>query len=773
MPPFYSAPFPLSARAPLPPWRAQRGPSTNILSEMPSREGLLLVASAMEAQVDATCVNIGRIARRLLQAEGGTRGHAVVCAYMRQALQDDSLHTPTQDAAVREWIRLLGIGMSGYDESSLYERRENLGPENCNDDHHHTSAKHFNPASRHVELGIDPTKCPPFAYALDENQCALIWVLLARTQDHLKNTPHIAFFPPFTITPTSFETNANRGTRTTYTAYHVPLPRHLVTSTIDPLYLDIAKASSERKWIEAHECSFEHTLRPLWRRRMQIGLTEDFVDDGWDGSAWQWASRQQTMATVSPFLEHLWNRMESWLCPTVCQWNYATLEDFPASFDGYATECEYTRSASVPDAQSLVVKVNISQTPLEMTLRWYRSSPPQTHTYVIHQGDALVLPQAMLSFVEFGIRDPAIHTPTNPAMAVTERGAMVLTLMAMRTSTMHSPTSVKRALTEASSPEAATERTTGGTVAVPSTHDAEYVGFRPPTASLTKAMHTLVDAAPTVVRVQGRRGRPRILTLPAKHQLVAVRGRRFDGNPTQKHWFAVVQGVDETTGVTRVNYLEETSYDDITDPRELVFPLHRSTMNALHRYTKTDPEYQAVWEQAMAIVSRAEKPGTTIAPAGDMQTRIEAPSMQPVYATCTQWCIKTQTDEMGYGLYVTKCEERTLFPYSCHPSDLDHLQAANTSGAYAIVMQSAPTTTHNVLNMANPDERGPGAYANAVDYRIAPETHELEYIPSEENRTHQPNARLMEYAGKVYVQATRGLREEYVMVCYGDTYANE
>jgi hypothetical protein len=284
-------------------------------------------------------------------------------------------------------------------------------------------------------------------------------------------------------------------------------------------------------------------------------------------------------------------------------------------------------------------------------------------------------------------------------------------------------------------------------------------------------MYTIVYAEPVVLRIKGARGRPRVLTVPVKRQLVAVRGRRFSDNPKtkSKHWFAIVSNVNEKTGLIRVDYVGESSFDEIDDPTDLIFPVTHSLLEKLSKHTEHDINYHAAWRMTKNILDSGSNDTTT----STTNERVKAPCMRPKYADDTMWSIKTQNEDMGNGLYVNHCKKGTLFPYSSHHKDIDHLLPSTTSGDYAITMQSAPTATHTVLNLEDPYQRGPGAYVNACDYRWSSDQKMLEYIPSSVDYDFDANGQFIEYAGNVYVRALRDIHNEFLMVCYGHTYQDE
>jgi hypothetical protein len=316
-----------------------------------------------------------------------------------------------------------------------------------------------------------------------------------------------------------------------------------------------------------------------------------------------------------------------------------------------------------------------------------------------------------------------------------------------------------------------------------------------PHPSPALGIKTVVQAPPHVHRLDGRaRGRGgrsgararRIVRLPVVHQLVGVHGRRFARNPKTKHWFAIVRTVNTTTGSVRVDYVNEEAFDDIDQPSDLLFPVDDTMLGRLECFVANDPTYAQVWRLVRDHVAqvrtleeatqRAASPSPTRLPRTIRTSPCKAsppPSMRPVHATADQWRIQPQSTTMGDGLWVVRGPRHTMFEYTLHACDIDHLvtlEAVDDAlDTCAIVMRSAPDATTNVLAPRGP-ARGPGSYANAVDYRWDAEAGALVYVPEGEGRTHQANAELLEYDGKVYLRLTDALEGAYAMVAYGETY---
>lgn len=312
-------------------------------------------------------------------------------------------------------------------------------------------------------------------------------------------------------------------------------------------------------------------------------------------------------------------------------------------------------------------------------------------------------------------------------------------------------------------------------------------------------MKTVVRATPITCQLDARgrsiggarrRQRKRIVQLPVVHQLVAVRGRRFAKNAKAKHWFAIVSSVNAAAARVRVEYVNENAFDDIDEPTDLLFPVDDTLLASVTPFTHGDPAYAAVWtlvrdhvQQVRVFEEDALRPQAASAlrppTPPDVATRTNAratppPSMRPVYATAAQWRVQRQSATMGDGLWIEEAEQGTLLPYTTHARDLDHLvpddDVDDACDTCAIVMRTAARAEANVLN-PHAAERGPGSYANAVDYRLDESSGELVYIPPTDPRDARANAALIEYDGKVYVRLTEGLRGAFVMVEYGGSYA--
>ena len=141
--------------------------------------------------------------------------------------------------------------------------------------------------------------------------------------------------------------------------------------------------------------------------------------------------------------------------PGAPAWNYATLLEYAPTVADKDSEDTYLPLASVVLADdSLVVCVNLSPQPLHLRLRRYRgdaTAPP--HRSTLGQGDAFVVPQAMLPLLEVAVSDPALAEATVGACAV-ETGAMLMMLHSAHTFThytraevqtiLHSPSFVAR-----------------------------------------------------------------------------------------------------------------------------------------------------------------------------------------------------------------------------------------------------------------------------------------------------------------------------------------
>ena len=722
-----------------------------------------LVVELLELHFKPQCAHLGRIARRILHTVDGRHSKLVSMCFLSQAL-DGLLHTDSdmKSDAIVEGVHTL---LSG----TQHDATKNPASIRLDTDFFRSMF-----VSESIDVDVD-SLLPKWLQAyqscthlsdlqkhnahtfrnMNESTCALVAALVARGLADIKSA-ELAIAqhttkPPFTVKALNFSTNSNRCVYTKYKAYCVPISDSFVTSTLPTLHAHIAKGYQE-SWIQASECNFREMMTALWTRKLLIGLSNDYVDDDWDGSDLRWANRQVSRDAISPLFTKLWTTVERWLPKESTRpWNYATIEEYPSSFEGFATEHEYTRCHSHPEKQSLILKMNLSPSPLKLILRWYRKSPVQSQAYVLNQGEVLILPQEMLSFIEFGIGDLEMdRESTSPV----EYGPMLLTLKTMKQVTIYSPERMRTILSNSSAEE-------------PTSHHASTTSSCDKVAH--KAIRTVVDAEPIVIRIKGARGRPKMLKVPVMRQLVAVRGRRFTGNPKSKHWFAIVANINEETGVVRVEYVGESSFDEIDDPKDMMFPVTRPLMEKLSKHTNNDLNYHKAWTLALDILDNTHKATdkTTESATDDM---VEAPCMRPQYADDTMWSITMQHDDMGNGLYVTSCAKGTLFPYSSHDRDIDHLQPSNTSGDYAITLRSAPTTTHTFLNVDNPYDRGPGAYANASDYRWSKESKELEYIPNPIDYDLEANGQFIEYEGNVYVRALRDMCNEFMMVCYGNGY---
>lgn len=723
-----------------------------------------LVVELLELHSKPQCVHLGRIARRILHTVDGRHSRLVSMSFLCQAF-DGLLHTDAdmKSDTIVEGLHTLLRGTEPYaTEHPASTRldtdffRSMLVSESLDVDVDSLLPKWLHAYQSFTHLsGLQQDNSHTFRN-MNESTCALVAALVARGLAYVQSVelaiPHHAAKPSFTVNALNYSTNANRCVYTKYTAYCVPISNSIVTSTLPTLHVHIAKSYHE-SWIQASECNFREMMRALWTRKLLIGLSNDYVDDDWDGSELRLASRQVSRDTISPLFTKLWTALERWLPKeSVRPWNYATIEEYPSSFEGLATEHEYTRCRSHPEKQSIIMKMNLSPSPLKLILRWYRKSPVHSQAYILNQGDVLIFPQAMLPFIEFGIGDPAIDRTYTSSV---ECGPMLLTLKTMKHVTIYSPERMKTILTHSFASEA-TEEPTASTSSSCDQH-------------AHKSMCTVVDAEPIVLRIKGTRGRPRLLKVPVTRQLVAVRGRRFSGNPTSKHWFAIVASINEEIGVVRVDYVGESSFDEIDDPKDMIFPVTRALMEKLSKYTNDDSKYQQAWAMAMEILGNTHK-ATDKSTESNPDRTVEAPCMRPKYADDTMWSIKMQHDDMGNGLYVKSCAKGTLFPYSSHDRDIDHLQPSNTSGDYAITLRSAPTTTHTVLNVYNPYDRGPGAYVNASDYRWSKASQALEYISNPIDYDLEANGQFIEYEGNVYVRALKDMHNEFLMVCYGNSY---
>ena len=610
------------------------------------------------------------------------------------------------------------------------------------------------------------------------------------------------------------------GCTTTYRLHFVRLPRTLVRTVVAPLYCAISagEGAGLLQWVTPDQCTFVTTLHPLWTRRAGIVRGTDCVHDEWDGFDWTLAHKQMHLEQVSPLCTTLWDTLEAWQGAGAPAWNYATLLEYAPTFAEKDSEDTYQPLTSVVLADdSLVVCVNLSPQPLRLCLRRYRgneTTPP--HRSTLGQGDAFVGPQAMLPLLEVAVSDPALADAKDGA-DTGGTGAMLLMLHSAHTFTHYTRAEVHTILHDqlsSSSPDTDAD-TTAVTLAPSPTQRVRATvsagagagagagaqtgnGAEGPLPHPSPALgiKTVVHAPPHVCQLHGRaRGRTRgraIVQLPVVHQLVGVHGRRFARNPKTKHWFAIVRTVNTTTGSVRVDYVNEEAFDDIDQPSDLLFPVDDTMLGGLERFVADDPAYAQVWrlvrdhvaqvrtleEATQRAASPSPSPSPTRLPRTIRTSPCKAsppPSMRPVHATRDQWCIQPQSTTMGDGLWVVRGPRHALFEYTVHACDIDHLvtlEAVDDAlDTCAIVMRSAPDATTNVLAPRGA-ARGPGSYANAVDYRWDAEASALVYVPKGEGRTHQANAELLEYDGKVYLRLTDALEGSYAMVEYGEAYVS-
>jgi hypothetical protein len=548
------------------------------------------------------------------------------------------------------------------------------------------------------------------------------------------------------------------------------------------------------------------------------------VHDEWDGFDWSLAPKQMRLEQVSPLCTTLWETLQTWQGAGAPAWDYATLIEYAPTFADKGSEAMYQPLTSVVLAdESLVVCVNLSPRPLHLRLRRYRGDASKApHRSTLEQGDAFVVPQAMLPLFEVVVSDPALaddgneddgdnsgNREDNTATSNEARGAMLMTFHAAHPYTHYTDAEVRAILDDdhqsSSSPDTDADATTVTLSPLPAQRVTESgaragagagagadAGATPPRPHPSPALgiKTVVNAPPHVCQMDGagrRGGRARVIVrLPVVHQLVGVHGRRFAHNPKTKHWFAIVRTVDTSTGTVRVDYVNEDAFDDIDQPNDLLFPVDETMLGRLERFVADDGAYAQVWRlvrdhvaQVRALeeaMQRAASPSPTRLPRTIRASSCKAtppPSMRPVHATDDQWRIQPQEATMGDGLWVVRGPRHTLFEYTTHTCDIDHLVTLDAVDdaldTCAIVMRSAPDTTTNVLAPRGL-ARGPGSYANAVDYRWDAQSGEIVYIPEGEGRTHQANAELLEYDGKVYLRLTDALVGAYAMVAYGESY---
>ena len=686
---------------------------------------------------------------------------------------------------------------------------------------------------------------------LSETERAVLWMLLVERRSHqpqpgstdaaspaqevdaLRYVTRMVS-PPFTVTVARQGLSARV---TTYRVHFVRLPPAMVRTVVAPLYSAISGGMLQ--WVTPEECTFVTTLHPLWTRRLAIVYGPDCVHDEWDGFDWSLAPRQMGLEQVSPLCTTLWETLQTWQGADAPAWDYATIIEYASTFADKGSEAVYQPLTSVVLAdESLVVCVNLGLRPLHLRLRRYRGNPSTTpHRSTLEQGDAFVVPQAMLPLFEVAVSDPAlaeeedddgrVNDGVNDGGSGTEaRGAMLLTFHAAHPYTHYTHAEVRSILGDhqsSSSPDTDADKTTVKLSPLPSqrvvsswvsgvTHTESGAGAgagagaTPPRPHLSPALgsKTVVNAPPHVFRLDGltrgrgagrgrdagcRGGRARaIVRLPVVHQLVGVHGRRFARNPKTKHWFAIVRTVDTTTGNVCVDYVNEDAFDDIDQPHDLLFPVDDTMLGRLERFVADDGAYAQVWRLVCDHVAQVRAlEAATHSAAWPSPPKVDGvnvnpckatppPSMHPVHATDDQWRIQPQEATMGDGLWVVRGPRHTLFEYTTHACDIDHLvpleavdEALDTC---AIVMRSAPDATTNVLAPRGL-ARGPGSYANAVDYRWDAEARTLVYLPEGEEgrRIHQANAELLEYDGKVYLRLTEALTGAYAMVAYGETYA--
>ena len=785
---------------------------------------LRLVGHALAAASCPVCAHVGQVVGQLIaQPEPCVR---LVHAYVRAELCENSPSLPT--AAITRLAWLMGATVAPVDATS--ERLDAdwfatlVGPE--------ASADRWTQA-----FGAYPTlgayRGAYETLALAEPERAALWMLLAERRAHqppegtdvwtdaATDKPdtlrYVGEWPvkPFTLTVAR---HGLAGCTTTYRIYFVRLPRTLVRSVVGPLYCAISAGEGDGllQWVTPDECSFVTTLHPLWTRRAGIVRGTDCVHDEWDGFDWTLAPKQMHLEQISPLCTTLWDTLEAWQGPGAPAWNYATLLEYAPTFADKDSEDTYQPLASVVLADdSLVVCVNLSPQPLHLRLRRYRGDATTSpHRSTLGQGDAFVVPQAMIPMLEVAVSDPALAEATDGAGAVEETGAMLMMLHSAHTFTHYTRAEVHTILHDqlsSSSPDTDADTTAVALAPSPAQRGRDTVNAgagagaagaktgndasepQQPHPSPALGIKTVVHASPHVCQLQGRaRGRPRarsIVRLPIVHQLVGVHGRRFARNPKTKHWFAIVRTVDTTTGSVRVDYVNEEAFDDIDQPSDLLFPVDDTMLVELERFVADDPTYAHVWrlvrdhvaqvrtlEEATQRAASPPSPSPTRLPRTIRTSPCKAsppPSMRPVHATADQWRIQPQSTTMGDGLWVVRAPTHTLFEYTVHTCDVDHLvtlEAVDDAlDTCAIVVRSAPDATTNVLAPRG-SARGPGSYANAVDYRWDAAAGELVYVPEGEERTHQANAELLEYDGKVYLRLTEALEGAYAMVEYGETY---
>ena len=750
-------------------------------------EGLALIAAALsDSPADKRGLrHVGRLAGRVLQHEGFD-AQGLAAAYLAAEIGEWSRACPSDaDAshasAVRRLASLLGAAPSepSDDDDGAWPGEAFFRPLV----HPRRPLTVWTQAfARFATLQEVRRYYTPINH-LPDHTSARVWLLMVERRARYGDTgtptgilPDIApCQPSYCILPSSPTTVdsvalTTHASPTTHRLHHVHLPASVV-ATLPSVHLAISKLAHSL-WVTPSECQFVHTLDPLWTRRFAVAPLEDaYVVDEYDGFEWAYVTKQLPWCDFPPEAATLWQTLQRWQSVDTVPWNYATVVQYDVTFEGKASESVFQPVVSAVLADhSTVVKVNVGPTPLHLHVRRFRAPTAPVQTFALHQGDALVLPESMCPLVEMAVQDPGLaETPTEEQAA---QGPLVLTLMAAHPATLHTAEELGRLrLPDDAETEDKNEEDNGGGEA----------GLPPTVASMPAlGAKTIVRAPPTVCTRRGRR----TVHLPALHQLVAVHGRRFQQNPKAKHWFAIVSRVDTATGVVRVGYLEEATFDDIDKASDLMYPVDAPLLSKLDRFAKTDDVYAGLLAKVRDHIEHVRELEDAVHSSSAQQHALgcaaaaatgSPPCMRPVYASADQWTIRQQTPAMGDGLYVLRGARGTLFEYTTHAFDVDHLVAADevddARDTCAIVMQSAPSASHNVVNPREPHERGPGSYANAADYRWDAATRSMMYVSEEAERTHKANALLMEYDGKLYVRLTQSLSDAFVMVHYGETYA--
>lgn len=798
---------------------------------------LRLVGDALASSTSSVCARVGQVAQWLL-AQPLPRAR-LAHAYVQLELREMVSSPPTPIVARLAWLvgatampkEMVDVPLDATWFATLASREASADV--------WTEAFNGNTTLGGTYCSANET------LPLSETERAALWMLLVErrlrqpscvrepgplntlSQEALRYVTRGAF-PPFTVTV------ARRGLSarmTTYRVHFVRLPLAMMRTVVAPLYNAISggdhrceDTEHRLQWVVPEECTFATTLHPLWTRRLAVLCGPDCVHDEWDGFDWSLAAKQMHLEQVSPLCTTLWETLQTWQGAGAPAWDYATLIEYAPTFADKGSEAVYQPLTSVVLAdESLVVCVNLGPRPFHLRLRRYRGDASTApHRSTLEQGDAFVVPQAMLPLFEVAVSDPALAEDGEDDGESNEaRGAMLMTFHAAHPYTHYTYAEVRAILDDhqsSSSPDTDADATTVTLSPLPAQRVTESgaragagagagAGATPPLPHPSPALgiKTVVNAPPHVCHMDGpsrslravrgrgaglsgRRGRV-IVRLPVVHQLVGVHGRRFARNPKTKHWFAIVRTVDTTTGTVRVDYVNEDAFDDIDQPNDLLFPVDETMLGRLERFVADDGTYAQVWRlvrdhvaQVRALEEATQRAAFPPVFTSQVVTRTirtssckatPPPSMRPVHATEDQWRIQPQEATMGDGLWVIRGPRHALFEYTTHTCDIDHLVALeavdDALDTCAIVMRSAPDTTTNVLAPRGL-ARGPGSYANAVDYRWDAQSGELVYIPEGEGRTHQANAELLEYDGKVYLRLTDALVGAYAMVAYGESY---